>query len=909
MIEQLSIWENVKPYFKLDKPIRLIELFAGIGSQHQALKNLGLEINRSTICEWSIQSTQAYNDIHVQDYTDYSKGKSKDELIAILSGLGVSSDYNQPMTAEQLKRKGEAQLRTIYNNIIATHNLVNIMSAKGDDLNIAETDKYIYIMTYSFPCFPADTLVLTKDGNKRIEEVKIGDLVLTHTNQWQVVSNFFAQGIKPIYKINGMAFHELKATGNHKFLTREMYRKWDNDKRTYERHFNDPIWKEAQDLTKKDYLGISIIQDEVMPKWSADIIKNIIHTEDFWYVMGRYVADGWKRTQGGIVIAANAKKTTSLTNALERLNINYCIAKGKSNNNIHIPRVALGLFVNQFGYYAPYKHLSKMVMLLPKPLLKSFLDGYIYGDGCVIGKVIKVSSTSERLIYDVAQCVAKVYQTPYKIYQTKRQSFTIIENRIVNQRDDYQLVFKKEKNKQDKAFYENGYVWFPINSIEESGESCVYDIQVDNDHSFMANGTIAHNCQDLSLAGKQGGMARGSGTRSGLLWEVERLLKETKNLPQILLMENVPDVIGTNNIKHFQEWEMWLASLGYSNHCEILNAKDYGIPQNRDRCFMISILGDYLYRFPQKQELKLRLKDMLESEVDEKYYLSQSLISRISNWKSQQNPLDHIYTPDETAPTITARGAGEERSGMVLVSNEVEQVAQMYGDGKENNPQAGRIYNADGLCPTMDTMMGGNRMPKILFKSKDKRLPEMLDKIDFESKEPQSLDLYNRTVGDISQAITLPNHNSQAIAIKTWNDDTKALKTKDKDMPRDTLYFDDSVGFTITTIENQQPYILERFYKNREPREYVDAAPIIRANRSGLEVAYNLRIRKLTPKECWRLMGFKDEQFDLAQQHQSNSTLYHQAGDSIVVNVLEAIFQQLKGEANKCINTDKTERD
>lgn len=134
--------------------------------------------------------------------------------------------------------------------------------------------------------------------------------------------------------------------------------------------------------------------------------------------------------------------------------------------------------------------------------------------------------------------------------------------------------------------------------------------------------TYSFPCQDLSQGGKMQGMAKGGNTRSGLLWEVERILEECNELPQVLLMENVPNVIG-KFVKDFQKWRSKLEKLGYSNYVQILNATDYGIPQNRARCFMVSILGNYYYQFPKKQKLKLKLKDMLEENVDEKYYLSQ----------------------------------------------------------------------------------------------------------------------------------------------------------------------------------------------------------------------------------------------------------------------------------------------
>lgn len=141
--------------------------------------------------------------------------------------------------------------------------------------------------------------------------------------------------------------------------------------------------------------------------------------------------------------------------------------------------------------------------------------------------------------------------------------------------------------------------------------------------------TYSFPCQDLSKAGKGRGMARESGTRSGLLWEVERLLDECEELPQMLLMENVPDVVGTNNIKHFAEWVRKLESLGYYNKWETLNAKDYGIPQNRERCFMVSLQGDYYYEFPQPKPLELRLEDMLEDDVPESYYLSEKAAANL----------------------------------------------------------------------------------------------------------------------------------------------------------------------------------------------------------------------------------------------------------------------------------------
>lgn len=121
-------------------------------------------------------------------------------------------------------------------------------------------------------------------------------------------------------------------------------------------------------------------------------------------------------------------------------------------------------------------------------------------------------------------------------------------------------------------------------------------------------------------------MSKGSGTRSGLLWEVERILTEIRDnngeLPQILFMENVPQVHSQDNMPDFRKWLDFLESLGYTNYYQDLNAKNYGVAQNRERCFMFSFLGEYNYHFPQPIPLKKKLKDYLEDNVDEKYYIN-----------------------------------------------------------------------------------------------------------------------------------------------------------------------------------------------------------------------------------------------------------------------------------------------
>lgn len=272
-------------------------------------------------------------------------------------------------------------------------------------------------------------------------------------------------------------------------------------------------------------------------------------------------------------------------------------------------------------------------------------------------------------------------------------------------------------------------------------------------------------CQDLSLAGLGKGMSKGSDTRSGLLWEVERILDECKELgtlPQVLLMENVPQVHGTKNIADFNIWIEKLNSLGYTSDWADLNTKNYGVPQNRNRTFMVSQLNTTQhFNFPKPITLINKLKDLLEDKVDEKYYLSDTIVSKLkisdevkekigvdlNDRKSELRDItstikaryDCGYEHFTPGPTGVAEPAlnkicndssgnnfnavySESGVGRTLLARdykdpmrvavELKQVGQMYPSS--GNPQAGRIYTNDGLSPCSDTCTGGNREIKIL---------------------------------------------------------------------------------------------------------------------------------------------------------------------------------------------------
>ena len=224
--------------------------------------------------------------------------------------------------------------------------------------------------------------------------------------------------------------------------------------------------------------------------------------------------------------------------------------------------------------------------------------------------------------------------------------------------------------------------------------------------------TYSFPCQDISVAGRGAGIREG--TRSGLLFEVERLLNtaaQEGTLPKYLLLENVKNLVGKRFKADFDKWLSFLAELGYSNYWKVLNAKDYGIPQNRERVFCVSIRGEHEpFFFPQKRELKLRLRDMLDAVVDERYYLKESTIRSIltSHFNSRRNS---VKQEGDVANTILAR----DWKGPQCVK-----VGDVVGEKWERMHETSRrVFDPNGLSPTVHCAGGGNTELKIVVDNDD----------------------------------------------------------------------------------------------------------------------------------------------------------------------------------------------
>lgn len=430
------------------------------------------------------------------------------------------------------------------------------------------------------------------------------------------------------------------------------------------------------------------------------------------------------------------------------------------------------------------------------------------------------------------------------------------------------------------------------------------DLSITDTEHYTYLLTYSFPCQDLSNAGKGAGMEKGSGTRSGLLWEVERLLNECEELPQVLLMENVPQVHGKKNIEHFNKWIEFLESKGYSNHWQDLNAKDYGIPQSRNRCYMVSILGEYDYEFPKAIPLTLRLGDMLEPGVDERYYLSGRQIEKMKNNTYVSANYDRRVTKfDGVMSTLCARDHKDPKCVEIPTSTsselkrtlcdtllenglveEGDVIRHSYTNNRLNNgtDNMKRTESKEKLSPTLDTRCDCLgvvvKEPTALQKevcdtAVEKGLVTSYDIIDYTYSNSRLGEIAEGTIktknsadNQIANTITCNAENMGVCVPKMVGGIGEPRSNGGTQWFQQDRIYDESLATCVTP--RNHPY-----YATNEPQ--------------------SLRIRKLTPKECWRLMGFYDADFEKAATVNSNSQLYKQAGNSIVVNVLMAIFKEL----------------
>ena len=844
--------------------MKVLSLFSGIGAFEKALKNIGKDFELVNYCEIDKYASNAYSQIH-----------------------HVSEDLNLWDVTK-----------------------IDTTKLQGIDL-----------VTYGFPCVPRGYKIKTDNGYKNIEDIKVNDLVLTHTNTYQHVLKTMNRFSDHINHIKCVGCEDLQLTDEHPL---------------YVLRNNEFCWIKAKDLNKLDYITYNI---------NTNSIKTDIPDNALW-LLGRYIADGYKEknTPNRPVFAIGKAKVEEFEQHIKDYSYTVFHAD-RSAIEYRITDDYLCELIKNLPTGSINKQIPQWVIDLPKEQLEIFYRGYFSGDG---------HSRKDRDLEMFCTVSKELYLALQEIIIKLYNVVPTVSIRHDNRKDTFNDTYNAQYSfnpKNQKVI--NDQICVPIKEVtRETKEIEVFNFEVEKDNSYTVNNVIVHNCQDISIAGKQRGFTDEDGqqTRSGLFFEALRIITDLQ--PQYAIAENVKALTSNAFNDEFETVIKSLADAGYNNYYSVLNAKDYGIPQNRERIFIVSIRKDldtHEFTFPDKLPLTKTLKDLLEPKVDEKYYINneraKNLIEQIKSRYiiTESTPVDGtILEPraKEVCNCITARydagiqnqksigcmvvepnkdpivigsmqehtaikndgvcpclttamgtsggntpmvveddarikyigsyGSGERRKvydpdGISPCLNasdykgatNIIQVGNLMPEAKFKNTQRGRVYDPEGLAPTLNTVSGGSLEPKII---------EVPCAIASRGRNPDNPN--DRTTGSPTEQRLEPNTTNCANTLTTVQKDNYILEPK---------VIDDTVGFYD------------------EPKIYDETVPTLRAERYGLKVAEcnpELRIRKLTPKECFRLMGFSDEDFDSIHGI-SNAQLYKMAGNSIVVNVLEEIFKSL----------------
>lgn len=461
----------------------------------------------------------------------------------------------------------------------------------------------VNVITAGFPCFVAGTPVLTKRGFLPIDEVRIGDEVLTTDRSYHPVECTMRHTANEIIYLRAQGMYkELKCTPNHPFYARSKRRYYENG--TIKTVYGEAKYVKASELAKGDKVGYPIHEG-----------SDTSFTTAFWKLVGAWIADGWTdigKRKGRknccnhkAIICCGKKHIARLNHIIQKAGFKYTLSEERTTFKCIICNKKLCEFLQDFGKYAHGKHLTPQCFMLDRSRKKALLDGW-FADGYKKPNGAQcVTTVSERLALDMAQIARDVYLCPVSISRKMCNRVCVIEGREVNERPQYCVTIS---NCEKYGFYEDGFVWCNIKSIRREKESNeVFNLSVNEEHSYNVYGIAVHNCQPFSCAGSRKGAED-----DRYLWpEVLRGVDEIR--PNWFIGENVAGitsmVLPGDEIKvesytdlegeSYLETEMRqqfivdricndLESIGYSVQPIIIPACAVGAPHRRGRIWFIA---------------------------------------------------------------------------------------------------------------------------------------------------------------------------------------------------------------------------------------------------------------------------------------------------------------------------------
>lgn len=451
----------------------------------------------------------------------------------------------------------------------------DIKTLRGNNIKLNKNEPTILVG--GFPCFTKGTMVKTLNGYIAISELVVGDMVLTHTGAYMPIEYLMKKDGADILCIKPQGLHKfIETTNEHPFLVKK-------------RKQSKEDWLNACDIEKGNFIGYRL---------SEGYLDS--YTPEFWYLVGRYLGDGWilngKRTgkipkgkRGSkvnsfnwkVVICTSKEDKDNLYQKILAAGFKPTISECRTTFKFIICSKELVEFLLPFGRYAHGKTLLGYCSSLTLDRQKSLFDGWCDADGYIEKDgSMKCTTVSEALVYSMAEIARNAYKRPVSISEKKPNRVCIIEGRTVKERSSFCLTVS---NSNRYGFYENGHIWCLVKEIKNKNEKeTVYNIAVKGDNSYTVYGVSVHNCQPYSIAGKR----KGKEDDRHLFPEMLRVIREVR--PKYVVGENVAGIVSWNGGLVFEEVQSDLEAEGYEVQAFILPAVSVGAPHRRDRVWFVA---------------------------------------------------------------------------------------------------------------------------------------------------------------------------------------------------------------------------------------------------------------------------------------------------------------------------------
>jgi phage N-6-adenine-methyltransferase len=476
----------------------------------------------------------------------------------------------------------------------AIHEDAEVMKLTEENaLDLANRIGRVDLLAAGVPCFAAGTMVLTRDGYLPIEQVEVGDEVLTHRGRWRPVTSTMASGPKTTLVVKAQGVPEVVTTAEHPFFTRR--RQWRYKAGSRRRSFSGATWTEASRLGRDDFLG------QVLPG-----MQTRSEPDAFWRIVGRYLADGWiqkrwgrsEHAVGRVVFGIGKAKAEAFRTDLDAAELHGTEVDVGSTVKFFVSSAKLYRFVDKFGEGAAHKRIPGDVLTCVPGEAEALLEGYLAGDGHQEHRngatTWQANTVSKALALGIALLAQRAWAVVASVRLVRTPDKTTIEDREVNQRD-YYAVRIPTRNKE--AFADDQtHAWKAVRSVEETGQrEMVYNIAVEEDESYCADGAIVHNCQPFSAAGKRLGQWDPRDGFPAFL----ALIKAAK--PRAVLIENVKGLTFAKHRPYLDAVCAAIEALDYRVEWKVLNSADFGVPQKRQRIFIVGLRrGEGEFHWPEQ---------------------------------------------------------------------------------------------------------------------------------------------------------------------------------------------------------------------------------------------------------------------------------------------------------------------